>query len=287
MTGEKQHIGYMGDMPAIASTFRNIKERGGTDIRIVAVLGTSKQQCNIFLVRNDAPTFANGREAVEWMDGKITSAPHGACTDRFARLAFQEAGIEPKRYLNQNIEVITTNFRAGKLDAAAIWEPTATKIVKAGIARRAASGEDFDALDGGFMVMLNDLISQRPDVHRGWLEAELDAQLFMLDPANADAVAEMAEQQTEKIDQAVLKHSLFGGWPANEGGGEVKVQFDFVVTDRVQGLLDRATEFLYSLPRKPAATPAIRDGGVTDDVARQILEERGLSSPLGVIKASM
>ena len=285
MTGEKQHVGYMGDMPAIASTFRNIKQRGGTDIRIVAVLGTSKQQCNIFLVRNDAPDFANGTEAVKWMDGKVTSAPHGACTDRFARLAFQKAGIEPKRYLNQNIEVITTNFRAGKLDAAAIWEPTATKIVKAGIARRAASGEDFDALDGGFMVMLNDLVSQRPDVHRGWLEAELDAQLFMLDPENADDVASMAEAQTEQIDKAVLKHSLFGAWPAEQGGGEVKVQLDFIVTERVQGLLDNATAFLYSLPKKPAAAATIRDGGVVDGVARAILKDRGLSSPLGVIKA--
>ena len=143
--------------------------------------------------------------------------------DRFARLAFQKAGIEPKRYLNQNIEVITTNFRAGKLDAAAIWEPTASKIVMGGIARRAASGEDFDALDGGFMVMLNDLIEQRPDVHRGWLEAELDAQLYMLDPANADDVASMAEAQTEQIEKDVLKHSLFGSWPENQGGGEVKV----------------------------------------------------------------
>ena len=70
MTGEKQHIGYMGDMPAIASTFRNIKERGGTDMRIVAVLGTSKQQCNIFLVRNDAPEFKSGTDAVKWMDGQ-------------------------------------------------------------------------------------------------------------------------------------------------------------------------------------------------------------------------
>lgn len=283
MTGEKQHIGYMGDMPAIASTFRNLKERGGTDIRIVSVLGTSKQQCNVFLVRNDAPEFKDGVEAVKWMDGKITSAPHGACTDRFAQLAFKQAGIEPKRYLNQNIEVITTNFRAGKLDAAAIWEPTATKIVKAGIARRGASGEDFDALDGGFMVMLNDLITQRPDVHKGWLEAELDAQLFMADPANADEVAAMAEQQTEKIDKDVLWYSLFGGYPANQGGGEVKVQLDFIVNDRVQGLLDAATEFLYSLPKKPAAAAAIRDGGVDDSVARQILEERGLKSPLAVI----
>ena len=285
MTGEKQHIGYMGDMPAIASTFRNIKQRGGTDMRIVAALGTSKQQCNIFLVRNDAPQFANGQAAVKWMDGKITSAPHGACTDRFAQLAFQQAGIEPARYLNQNIEVITTNFRAGKLDAAAIWEPTASKIVKAGIARRAASGEDFNALDGAFMVMLNDLITQRPDVHKGWLEAELDAQLFMADPANADEVAAMAESQTEKIDQSVLFHALYGGWPANQGGGEVKVQLDFIVTERVQTLLDNATAFLYSLPKKPAAAPKIRDGGIADGVARQILKERGLTSPLAVIKA--
>lgn len=285
MTGEKQHIGYMGDMPAIASTFKNIKARGGTDIRIVAVLGTSKQQCNIFLVRNDAPDFANGKEAVKWMDGKLTSAPHGACTDRFARLAFEKAGIKPKRYLNQNIEIITTNFRAKKLDAAAIWEPTASKIVAAGLARRAASGEDFDALDGGFMVMLNDLISQRPDVHRGWLEAELDAQLFLNDFNNASEVAAMAAQQTEKIDKKVLWSSLYGETPAKQGGGEVKVQLDFIVSPRVQGLLDNATAFLYSLPKKPAAEPKIRDGGVVDGVAREILKARGLSSPIGVVKA--
>ena len=284
MTGEKQHIGYMGDMPAIASTFRNLKQRGKTDIRIVAVLGTSKQQCNIFLVRNDAPEFASGLDAVKWMDGKITSAPHGACTDRFARLAFQKAGIKPARYLNQNIEVITTNFRAGKLDAAAIWEPTASKIVKTGIARRAASGEDFDALDGGFMVMLNDLITQRPDVHKGWLEAELDAQLFMANPKNADEVAALAEAQTEKIDKDILWHALYGDWPANQGGGEVKVQLDFIVSERVQTLLDNATAFLYSLPKKPAAAPNIREGGVTDKVAREILKERGLTTPLAVIK---
>jgi len=135
------------------------------------------------------------------------------------------------------------------------------------------------------MVMLNDLIEQRPDVHKGWLEAELDAQLFMLDPANADEVAALAESQTEKIDKDVLWHALFGGWPEAEGGGDVKVQLDFIVTERVQGLLSNATEFLYSLPKKPAAEASIRDGGVTDDVAKALLEERGLSSPLGTITA--
>lgn len=285
MTGEKQHIGYMGDMPAIASTFRNLADRGGTDIRIVATLGTSKQQCNIFLVRNDAPEFENGIEAVKWLDGKTVSAPHGACTDRFARLAFDQAGIEPARYLNQSIEVITTNFRAGKLDAAAIWEPTATKIVEAGLARRAASGEDFDIMDGAFMVMLNSLMEQRPDVVEGWLNAELDAQLFMLDPANADAIAAMAEAQVEQIDRSVLHAALFKTSAPNQGGGEVKLQLDFIVSPRVQSLLTDATAFLYSLPKKPAAAESIRPEAVDDSVARRLLEERGLSSPLGVIKA--
>lgn len=285
MTGEKQHIGYVGDMPGIVSTFRNLPDRGGTDIRIVATLGTSKQQCNIFLVRNDAPNFSNGREAVQWMEGKDTASPHGSCTDRFARLAFQQLGVTPNSYLNQNIEVITTNFRAGKLDAAVIWEPTATKIVQSGLARRAASGEDFDALDGGFLIMLNDLIEQRPDVHRAWLEAELDAQLFLADPANAAEVSRMAEEQTEQIDRKVLWASLYGENPKNEGGGEVKVQLDFIVSDRVRALIDEATEFLYSLPNKPASAPRVRDGAISDGVAREVLAKRGLESPVSIIKA--
>ena len=281
MAGEKQHIGYMGDMQAIASTFKYLPERGGTDIRIVAALGTSKQQCNIFLVKNDAPEFANGVEAVKWMDGKITSAPHGACTDRFAQLAFKKAGIKPAKYLNQNIEVITTNFRAGKLDAAAIWEPTATKMVSAGIARRAASGEDFGAQDGAFMVMLNDLIAQRPDAVMGWLEAELDAQEFVADPANADAIAAMAEAQTEQIDQSVLKASLYDSPMA----GTTKLQLDFVISDDAKSLLRDATAFLYSLKKKPAASAQIRPEGVMGQFAERVLEKRGLSTPVGRIIA--
>ncbi len=282
MTGEKQHIGYMGDMPAIASTFRDRPDRGGTDIRIVAVAGTSTQQCNIFLVRNEAPEFEDGKAAVAWMDGKTVSAPHGACTDRFAQRAFDLAEIEPQRYLNQNIEVITTNFRAGKLDAAAIWEPTATKIEMAGLARRAASGSDFDIRDGAFIVMLNDLIEQRPDVVKGWLNAELDAQLYMLDPANAAEVAQMATEQTEQIEAEVLWAALYH---APDDASPVKLELDFIVTPEVEQLISEATEFLYSLPQKPAAAPQIREGGVMDQFAREVLEERGLEAPLGVIES--
>lgn len=285
MTGEKQHIGYAGDMPSIAATSRVIKERGGTDIRIVAVSGTSKQQCNVLIVRTDAPQFKSGLDAVKWLAGKNTGSPHGACTDRFARLAFEKAGIKPATYLNQNNEVVTTNFRAGKIDGAVMQEPTAAHAIHAGLARRVATGEDFDALDGGFLIMLHDLIEQRPDVHRGWLESELDAQLFMADLNNAKEVTELVEKQTEQMERKTLWSALYGAYGGPGDVGQVKIQFDYVINDRVQGVLKDATLFLYNLPSKPVAAPEIRKDGVDDAVAREILKSRNLTSPVGLVKA--
>ena len=281
LMAEKQQIGYMGDMPALVSTTKPDL----VDVRLVLVLGTSKQQCNIFLVRNDAPQFKSGLDAVKWMDGKRTSSPHGSCTDRFGRYAFEQAGIQPAQYLNQNIEVITTAFKAGKLDAAVIWEPTASKIELDGIARRAASGESFEgteAGDAGYLGMVYELIKQRPDVHKGWLEAELDAQLFMVDTKNAGEVARMAEEQTEGLSKKVLWYSLYGAVPAEKGGGPVKNRFDFVFTDRARTLADAATNFLYGLKKVPA--PHLREGAIMDEVAQEVLKERGLTAPIGEIK---
>ena len=55
MLAGKQHIGYMGDMPAIVSTTKTET----ADIRLVATLGLGFDQCNIFLARTDAPKFAD------------------------------------------------------------------------------------------------------------------------------------------------------------------------------------------------------------------------------------
>jgi NitT/TauT family transport system substrate-binding protein len=279
LLADKQQIGYMGDMPAIVSTTKT----DVADIRMIAVLGTSKQQCNVIFVRNDAPEFANSEEAVKWLDGRVTAAPHGACTDRFFRVVFEKAGITPDKYFNQNIEVMTTNFKAGKLDGGAIWEPTASKMQLDGIARRVASGETFDEGDAGFLVMRNDLIEGRPDVLRGWLEAELDAQLFLADPANADAVASMAESQTTGMSKKILWNSLYGAIPETQGGGKDKLVLDFIFTDKVRALVDGSTAFLHEQKKVPAAK--LREEAVWDQVAREVLEARGLTSPIGAVEA--
>jgi len=281
LIGEKNHIGYMGDMPAIVSTTKFKK----VDMRMIAVLGTSRQQCNVFLVRNDAPKFKNGMEAVKWMDGKLVAAPHGACTDRFGRWAFDQAGIKPRKYLNMNIEVITSSFKNNKLDAAVIWEPTASKIQLAGIARRAASGESFKGIEGGdagFLVMLYELIKDRPDVHRGWLEAELDAQLYLKDLSNASSVAKMADDQTEGMPRKTLWASLYGTNPASIGGGPDKLTLNFIFDDTAQGLVKAATIFLNG--RKVVPNPVLRKESIWDAVARDVLKSRGLSAPIGAVK---
>lgn len=279
LLADKQQIGYMGDMPAIVSTTKE----DVADIRMIAVLGTSKQQCNVIFVRNDAPEFHDSKAAVKWLDGKVTAAPHGACTDRFFRVVFEKAGITPDKYFNQNIEVMTTNFKAGKLDGGAIWEPTASKMQLEGIARRVASGETFDEGDAGFLVMRNDLIEGRPDVQRGWLEAELDAQLFMADPANADAIASMAEAQTTGMSKKVLWNSLYGEVPATQGGGKDKLVLDFIFTDKVRKLVNGSTAFLHEQKKVKAAK--LRDEAIWDQVARDVLKARGLSSPIGSVAA--
>jgi len=276
LLGEKNHIGYMGDMPAIVSSMREKQ----VDLRMISVLGTSKQQCNIFLVPNNAPKFKTGMDAVKWMDGKLIAAPHGACTDRFALLAFEQAGIKPSKYLNMNIENITKNLEAGKIAGAAIWEPTASKIEMAGIARRGATGADFagdDAGDAGFLVMMNEIIQTRPDVHRGWLEAELDAQIFLADLGNANAVSKMADDQTEGVDRKVLWASLY----RDENKAE-KLTLDFVFNDKVKTMLKASTAFLAG-KKKFGKRTDLRAESVWDDMARKVLSDRGLKTGLGPI----
>ena len=279
MLAGKQHIGYVGDMPGIVSTTK----QEVADIRIVASLGVGTDQCNIFLARPDAPKFANQKEAIKWLSGKQVAVPKGSCTDRFAQAVFKKENVEPAAYLNQNIEVITSGFRAGKLDAAVIWEPTASRLVQEGLAKRIASGTAVNEKDGGYLTMRYDLIKQRPDVVKAWLNAELDAQLFLADSKNAQEVARMAMAQTTGFSEKVLWSSMYGQNPEAVGGSPVRNLLPFAITPEVMTSIDTATTFLYSV--KSINVAKLRPEAVMPEFATAALKERGLSSPVGSVKA--
>lgn len=280
MLAGRNQIGYMGDMPAIVSTTH---QRVG-DIRLVANLGLGFDQCNIFMVRADLADSVprDPMEALKWLQGKQIAVPQGSCTDRYARAVFRELNIEPGAYMNQNIEVISSNLRARRLDAAVIWEPNASKLIKDGLARRMASGATVNENDGGFLAMRADLIEARPDVVKGWLNAELDAQLFIADPANAREVAEIASRQTSGFDVETLWMSLYGAYPADRGGAAVRNEFHFTFTPQAMELISRATEFLHGIRAINVST--LRDEAIMRNFADEVLKERGLTAPVGKVE---
>jgi sulfonate transport system substrate-binding protein len=279
MLAGKQHIGYMGDMPSIVSTTK----ADTADVRIVGTLGLGFDQCNIFLARTDAPKFATPVEAIKWLDGKQVAVPKGSCTDRFAQATFKKESVNPKDYLNQNIEVITSNFRAGKIDAAVIWEPTASRLVQEGLARRIATGASVNEGDGGFLAMRADLIKQRPDVVKAWMNAELDAQLFLADPKNADEIIKMAKAETTGFSDRALWYSLYGTYPVNEGGTKTRVNLHYAITPEARSLIDKATAFLYSI--KSINVEKLRPEAVMPEFADAVLKERGMKAPIGDVNA--
>ena len=279
MLAGKQHIGYMGDMPSIVSTTK----QDVADIRLVAAVGLGQDQCNIFLARKDAPDFANAQDAIKWLDGKQVAVPKGACADRFAQAVFRKQNIQPKEYLNQNIEVITSNFRAGKIDAAVIWEPTASRLVEEGLAKRVATGASVSENDAGFLAMRNDLISTRPDIVKAWLNAELDAQLYLADPKNAAEIVTFLASQTTGFSEKVLWKSLYGTYDPKSGGTKTRLTLPFGFTPEAMDLLTKASEFLFSI--KSINVPKMRPEAVMPQFANDILAERKLKMPVGNVAA--
>lgn len=279
MMAGKLQIGYLGDMPSIiASTKPEV-----ADIRIVAVASTSQQQCTLFLVRKDAPEFKSAEDAVKWLDGKIVATPQGSCTDRFARKVFQKLGVKPAKYFNQGADQMAESFKAGKIDGGVLWEPYTARFLEDGVARRVASGVNFNDFDAAFMVMRQDFMAARPDVEKAWLEAELDAQLFLADPKNAAEIAALVLPETSGFAKKALWTALYGDYPSAIGGSPDRLALDFVVTPRIKTQLDSANAFLFDLKRVPG--PTLRQDAVADGVAREVLEARGLKSPVGIVKS--
>ena len=276
MLAAKQHIGYMGDMPAIVSTTKPEV----ADIRLVAVLGLGNDQCNIVLTSMDAPAFKSPIEAIKWMNGKTIAAPKGACTDRFVQETLLKQNVKPEAYLNQNIEVITSNFRAKKIDAAAIWEPTASRLVEEGLAKRVASGYSVGISDGGFMAMRADLIKARPDVAQAWLNAELDAQLYMADPKNAKEIIDIAMAQTTGFTRATMARALYGSYP-DQVGSKIRFSFPFTFTPESRGLITNATTFLREIKTINVAT--LRPDAIVSEFADKALQAKNLKAPIGSV----
>ena len=269
----KQQIGYMGDMPSLVAT----SKRSTRDLRIVATLGIARDQCNIVLAKKKAPDFASPEEAVKWMAGKTVATPTGSCTDRFTQSVFKEYSVKPSAYLNQSIEVISSNFQNDRIDGATVWEPVASRLVNQGLAKRVATGAAFDENDAGFLVMSKELIDKRPDVVDAYLKAELEAQQWVANPANAMELARMAVNQTEGYTVEDMWDAMF---EETGDGNEVSNRMPFVIDEQVQALIKNSWSFLNQVKVIPEPQPI--EGIVQDAIARKVLADTGATFPIEV-----
>jgi NitT/TauT family transport system substrate-binding protein len=278
MLAGKVDIGYVGDMPGIVSSSHGEVR----DIRIVSTVGFGSDQCNAFVVRPDAPQFSSTEDALNWLKGKTVAVPKGSCTDRFAQAVFKRFNIEPSEYLNQSIEVITSGFRANKLDAAVMWEPTTSRLVQEKLARKIATGTSVNENDAGFLVMPHALIEQRPDVVKAWLNAELDAQLYFADGKNAMDVSKMALEQTTGFTQKELWLSAYGTYAPEEGGTTTRIILPYGFPPEVMAHIKKASTFLLEIK---SIKEELRPDAVLPSFTADILKERNLQMPVGEVKA--
>ena len=269
MQAGTQHVGYMGPVSSLVAAARSEGQPG--ELRLVAALGMGYDQCNVLLARVGGPA------TLQALQGSRLAAPRDSCADRFARELLRERSLTPAAYLGQNIEQIANGLRAGRLDAAAVWEPVATRLVQEGVARRIGSGRELKLVDGGFLVMRAELLERRPDVAQAWLQAELDAQRFLADPANAEEIVRLALAQTAGFDAATLWNALYAAAEADPQAP--RMTLPFVFDEAARGLLAGTMAYLHEAGQVPSDTLPPRALAV--EPAQAVLRGRGLASPVG------
>ncbi len=280
MLAGKYQVGYVGDMPAIVATTK----RAQADIRIVSVTSFNNEQCDLIVVRPDAPEFKTPQDAVKWMDGKRIAVPKGSCADRFAQEVFKRAHVVPAEYLNQSIEVIATNLRAGNLDGAVIWEPNVAhvgQVVGNKTARLVSTGVDWDQHDTALMIVTKDFLDQNRAAVVGLLKADLEAQQFIVSgyPKNACDVAGYAASDTTGYEKKELWYALYGRAPltgatAHAARFAAHPEFDAPV----RAFLKSASDFLQAANVISSPMPA---DAIVDDPLREAERALNVKGPLG------
>ena len=209
MLADKMHIGTMGDMPSLVlSTKQKI-----ADVRLVSVTMLSNgQTCNKFLVGKSAPQFNDYNDAMKWMSGKPFAYHRGTCANRATESIIAKGVFKPSEILVMPIEVIASNFEAGKLTAGIMWEPHARRQVELGNARYAATGAPWHERDANFTSMRQDFIEKHPEAAAGWLKAEIEALQFLL--SNPRESVKIIASELTGYDERTVWAALYEANPA-------------------------------------------------------------------------
>lgn len=274
----KQQIGYIGDNPAIVSTTK----REIAPVNLVAVNTTTPgRMCGHFIISADAPDFASFKEAAQWLDGKTVGVPRGSCADRLGQAILQTEGVDVT-WQQMQAEVIVTSLQAGKIDAAAVYEPHSSKAVYDGFAKYAIAPAPYGEADADAIVMREDFIQEHRDIAKAWLKANIEALFFMREEPLQ--VIDYVKNELPGYSKEVLWNAIYGNLPAETGAGEIVMTGQMALTDEMRDMLQRGYDFLHEI--NVVVEPAFAEGAIQDDLINEVFDELGLdpSKPLFVVK---
>ena len=277
MLADKMQIGTMGDMPSLVLTTKGKI----ADLRLVAVtMFSNGQNCNKLLVAKNAPQFADYKEAMKWMSGKPFAYHKGTCSNRSTESIIAKGGFKPSEILSMPIEVIASNFEAGKLSAGIMWEPHARRQVELGNARYAVTGAPWHEQDANFTSMRQDFIERNPEAAAGWLKAEIEALRFLLD--NPRESVKIIAGELTGYDEKTVWAALYEANPPSIGGDPVNYIAKLAFDDEVIAAMKRGYAFLHSI--KVIDSAEMPKTAINDAPLRKAMQEMGVKAPLGEIR---
>jgi len=277
MLANKMQIGTMGDMPSMVLTTK----RKIADLRLVSVtMFSNGQQCEKILVGKSAPQFKDYKEAMKWITGKPFAYHKGTCTNKITESIIAQGGFKPSEVLVMPIEVIASNFEAGKLSAAAMWEPHARRQVELGNARYASTSAPWGEKDANFTSMRQDFIEKNPEAAAGWLKAEIEALQFLM--SNPRESAKIIASELTGYDEKTVWSALYEINAPSIGGDPVNYIAKLSFDDQVLELMRQSFVFLHSI--KVIETPEVPKDAINPEPLKRAMKEMGVSAPLGEIR---
>lgn len=230
-------VGFVGDMPSVSLAAVNapISIIGRQSVFRGAIVASAK---------SDVKTVAD-------LKGKKLHGPFGSSIYLAALALVEQAGLKPGsdvEMTNMGFADLSDAIRAGKIDAAFVWDPWVENFVEKGLAR--VIGEDA----GLTMVipMREDFKKANPDAAERLLKAHKEALLFAA--ANHDLVnkwfqePELARQLSLPVIQ---KTTAFDPQWAAKSMKDIRVSFNEAELTRYLGLATRA----HALKIYPTAPP--------------------------------
>lgn len=277
MLANKMQIGTMGDMPSLVLTTKQTV----ADLRLVSVtMFSNGQNCEKILVGKSAPQFNDYKDAMKWMTNKPFAYHKGTCTNRITESIIAQGGFKPSEIQVMPIEVIASNFEAGKLAAGVMWEPHARRQVELGNARYASTSAPWGEKDANFTSMRQDFIEKNPEAAAGWLKAEIEALQFLIKYPRESA--KIIASELTGYDEKTVWKALYEANPSSIGGDPVNYVVKLTFDNEVLDLMKKGYAFLHSI--KVIESPDMPKNAINPEPLKQAMKEMHVTAPLGEIR---